>query len=55
MTELSFAKSFLSTLDSRAIKLQADHVVDPKTLEIKGPVRSLRLFLTFILRKNQPD
>ncbi|KAL8676894.1 MAG: hypothetical protein Q9186_006624 [Xanthomendoza sp. 1 TL-2023] len=36
MTELSFAKSFLSTLDNRATKLQPDHVADLKTLEIKG-------------------
>lgn len=34
MTELSFAKSFLSQLDSRPLKLQPDHVSDPKTLEI---------------------
>lgn len=39
MTELSFAKSFLSTLDSRTIKLQSDYVADPKTIEFKGPVR----------------
>ena len=38
MTELSFAKSFLSTLDSRTIKLQSDHAADPKTFEPKGPV-----------------
>ncbi|KAL8686567.1 MAG: hypothetical protein Q9218_007011, partial [Villophora microphyllina] len=37
MTELSFAKSFLATLDNRAIKLQPDHVADLKTLELKGP------------------
>ncbi|KAI4225306.1 MAG: hypothetical protein L6R36_004006 [Xanthoria steineri] len=37
MTELSFAKSFLSTLDNRAIKLQPDHAADLKTLELKGP------------------
>lgn len=34
MTELSFAKSFLSTLDSRPLKLQPDHISNPKTLEI---------------------
>ena len=38
MTELSFAKSFLSTLDSKSIKLQADHATDPKTFEPKGAV-----------------
>ncbi|KAL8987649.1 MAG: hypothetical protein Q9169_008674 [Polycauliona sp. 2 TL-2023] len=37
MSELSFAKSFLATLDSRAIKLQPDHAADLKTLELKGP------------------
>ncbi|PVH80963.1 hypothetical protein DL98DRAFT_515091 [Cadophora sp. DSE1049] len=30
MTELSFAKSFLTTLDSRPTKITADHVEDPK-------------------------
>lgn len=34
MTELSFAKTFLSTLDSRPVKLQPDHVSNPQTLEI---------------------
>ncbi len=38
MTELSFAKSFLSTLDNRPIKLPADYAADLKTLELKGPV-----------------
>ncbi|MCJ1284253.1 hypothetical protein MMC26_003584 [Xylographa opegraphella] len=37
MTELSFTKTFLSTLDSRPIKLPSDHVFDPKTFEPKGP------------------
>ncbi|TAQ86129.1 hypothetical protein B7494_g5531 [Chlorociboria aeruginascens] len=31
MTELSFAKSFLSTLDSRPSKIAADHVENPRT------------------------
>ncbi|KAL2358091.1 cell-cycle control medial ring component [Cryomyces antarcticus] len=30
MTEISFAKSFLSALDSRPVKLSSDHVSDPK-------------------------
>lgn len=34
MTELSFAKSFLSTLDARPIKLQPDHISPAQTLEI---------------------
>ena len=37
MTELSFAKSFLSLLDSRPVKLQADHVSPAQNLEITAP------------------
>lgn len=37
MTELTFAKQFLSTLDARPTKLQPDHVSNPKTLEIHAP------------------
>lgn len=37
MTELTFAKSFLSTLDSRPIKLPSDHIADPQTFSPKGP------------------
>jgi hypothetical protein len=37
MTELSFAKSFLSTLDSRPLKLQPDYAIDPKNPEITAP------------------
>ncbi|CAL3966866.1 hypothetical protein PZA11_003339 [Diplocarpon coronariae] len=44
MTELSFAKSFLTTLDTRPNKLTADHVEDPKTY----PARS-----AYILPKMQ--
>ncbi|KAL8757685.1 MAG: hypothetical protein Q9184_004146 [Pyrenodesmia sp. 2 TL-2023] len=46
MTELSFAKSFLSTLDNRPVKLPADHVADLKTLELKGPVCLPHTFLS---------
>ncbi|KAI1449462.1 cell-cycle control medial ring component-domain-containing protein [Annulohypoxylon stygium] len=31
MTEVTFAKSFLTALDSRPVKLSPDHVEDPKT------------------------
>ncbi|ORY64482.1 cell-cycle control medial ring component-domain-containing protein [Pseudomassariella vexata] len=31
MTEVAFAKTFLSALDARPIKLSADHVEDPKS------------------------
>ncbi|KAE8440850.1 hypothetical protein EG329_006393 [Mollisiaceae sp. DMI_Dod_QoI] len=36
MTELSFAKTFLTTLDSRPSKITADHVEDPKTYPARG-------------------
>ena len=47
MTELSFAKSFLSTLDSRPLKLQSDHASDPKTLEITAPYMFPRMPTAF--------
>ena len=37
MTELSFAKTFLSSLDSRPLKLQPDYTANPKTVELDGP------------------
>ncbi|KAI2620184.1 cell-cycle control medial ring component-domain-containing protein [Hypomontagnella submonticulosa] len=36
MTEVSFAKSFLSALDNRPIKLSPDHVEDPKSYAARG-------------------
>ncbi|KAI1104404.1 cell-cycle control medial ring component-domain-containing protein [Jackrogersella minutella] len=36
MTEVSFAKSFLTLLDSRTVKLSPDHVEDPKTYPARG-------------------
>ena len=47
MTELSFAKTFLSTLDSRPLKLQPDHVSDPRTLEITAPYTLPRMSTQF--------
>ncbi|KAJ5621104.1 hypothetical protein N7510_005088 [Penicillium lagena] len=38
MSELAFTKSFLSTLDSRPIKLRADHVFDPEQVGLRVPV-----------------
>jgi hypothetical protein len=38
MSELTFTKSFLSTLDSRPIKLRADHVFDPEQIGLRVPV-----------------
>jgi hypothetical protein len=39
MTELSFAKSFLTTLDAKPSKISAEHVEDPKTYPARGAVR----------------
>jgi len=38
MSEVTFAKSFLSTLDKRPVKLPADHVSDPKQYANQSPV-----------------
>lgn len=40
MSEFSFCKSFLSTLDSRPVKLPADYVFDPQTVGLRVPVSS---------------
>ncbi|KKY37331.1 hypothetical protein UCDDA912_g02676 [Diaporthe ampelina] len=37
MTEVTFAKSFLTALDSRPQKLSADHVEDPKSYPARPP------------------
>lgn len=36
MTELTFAKSFLSTLDSRPLKLQSDYALNPRELSLSS-------------------
>jgi hypothetical protein len=38
MTELAFARQFLTALDSRPIKLSSDHVADPKNYPAQGAV-----------------
>ncbi|KAJ5318173.1 hypothetical protein PENANT_c052G01823 [Penicillium antarcticum] len=43
MSELTFTKSFLSTLDSRPIKLRADHVFDPEQVGLRVPYTLPRL------------
>ncbi|KAJ5765094.1 Cell-cycle control medial ring component [Penicillium odoratum] len=43
MSELTFAKSFLSTLDSRPIKLRGDHVFDPEQVGLRVPYTLPRL------------
>ncbi|KAF3361258.1 hypothetical protein VdG1_00867 [Verticillium dahliae VDG1] len=37
MAEVVFARQFLSTLDSKPIKLSADHVEDPKNFPARPP------------------
>lgn len=43
-TELAFAKSFLSLLDSKPTKLTADHVEDPRNYPASTPVGPLLFF-----------
>ena len=44
MSELSFAKTFLTTLDAKPTKYSSDYVFDPKTFATRIPVRpSLQL------------
>jgi len=38
MSELQFAKQFLTTLDSKTTKYQTNHVFDPKTFAVRVPV-----------------
>ena len=51
MTELSFAKSFLSSLDSRPLKLQPDYSSNPKNLEITAPYTLPRMPIAFKKQK----
>lgn len=55
MTELTFAKSFLSTLDSRPIKLPSDHIADPKTFSPKGPYTLPRMPQPMTKRPDHPS
>ncbi|KAK2882588.1 hypothetical protein FQN49_000200 [Arthroderma sp. PD_2] len=43
MSEVSFTKSFLASLDSKAIKLPADTVYDPQTFAPRFPITLPRL------------
>ena len=38
MTEVAFAKTFLTTLDSKPAKYQANHVFDPEKFGLRYPV-----------------
>ncbi|PLB38585.1 uncharacterized protein BDW47DRAFT_24220 [Aspergillus candidus] len=37
MTEVSFIKSFLNSLDSKPVKLPADYVIDPERVPLRAP------------------
>lgn len=39
MSEVTFAKTYLATLDKRPIKLPADHAADPRKYPNQSPVR----------------
>ena len=39
MTEVSFARQFLSSLDSKPNKISADHVEDPRSYPSRSAVR----------------
>ena len=43
MTEITFATNFLTILDSRPIKVPADHVEDLKNYPAQGAVREALL------------
>lgn len=43
MAELAFAKSFLSALDARPVKLRADYVFDPQSIGLRVPYTLPRL------------
>lgn len=49
MTELSFAKTFLTTLDSRPTKLTLDHVEDPHSYPARGAVSNYTVLCYSIL------
>src|SRR5436305_10115492 len=40
MSELNFAKTFLTALDAKPTKYNSDHVFDPKTFATRIPVRA---------------
>ena len=49
MSEVTFAKAFLATLDKRAIKLPADHVGDARKYPSQSPVRGERTVLGAVI------
>lgn len=43
MTEVSFAKSFLTTLDNKPTKYQQNHIFDPNTFGVRIPVSAVHI------------
>lgn len=48
MSEVTFAKQFLATIDKRPIKLPADHVSDPRKYPNQSPVRRQHPLLVYM-------
>jgi hypothetical protein len=46
MTELAFARQFLTALDSRSIKLSSDHVADAREYPAQGAVRLISILFS---------
>ncbi|KIW09597.1 uncharacterized protein PV09_00466 [Verruconis gallopava] len=55
MTELAFARQFLTALDSRPIKFSSDHVLDPKQYPAQGAYIIPKLSSQPLKRKRQPS
>jgi hypothetical protein len=49
MNELAFARQFLTALDSRPLKLQSDHVADPRGYPAQGAVCMNRMLVSLAL------
>lgn len=43
MTEAAFARTFLGTIDSRPVRLSADHAEDPKSFPARAPVSAFHI------------
>lgn len=43
MSETTFAKAFLTSMDRKAVKLSSDYVSDPKSYPAQSPVRDMAL------------
>jgi len=48
MTELTFARAFLTALDSRPITISADHVEDPRSFPSNRPAVRVSLLTNFM-------